>query len=389
MTLIIPDIHADIERLNTALAHAGDEPIAFLGDFIDQGPWSKSPASDGQVLETVRNLIEDGRAVAVMGNHELNAVLFHRMGVDGLPLRKHSDKNIAQHQSFIDEFGVATAEALAWTEWFLTALPLWYEGDGFRLVHACWSEPDIAIIKARRPDGFLKIDDLAEIAEESTPFGIAVKRITSGPEVTLPEGYGLIDSKGFARREVRLRWWGNEKTWRNSALSVPDLSSLPDGELPIDLIFHTYPDDAPPVFIGHYKMRGNPKLENDKVICLDYPYSACAYRWMGEAKLDRGNLIDATRLKLVAPTPPMGSTDGPIGLHLVKVVFRVPVTERAVVKEKLGIEPEPEELASKDLTFIWEVPMKRLGDDEGVQDMLRRYLDWDVAPHIDWELSKY
>lgn len=253
MTLIIPDIHADLNRLELALSHAGDGPIAFLGDFIDQGPWSKSAPADGAVLSRVRDLIDAGRAVGIMGNHELNAILYHRFDTEGRPLRKHSDKNAAQHKSFLDEFGLASPEALAWTQWFMDALPLWHEAQGFRLVHAYWSDADIALIKSRRADGKIKIEDLPEIASESTPFGQAVKRMTSGPEVMLPDGYFMTDAKGFQRREVRLRWWGNARTWKDAALSVPDLSSLPDVELPPELIAASDLVEAPRPLSGTTK----------------------------------------------------------------------------------------------------------------------------------------
>ena len=43
----------------------------FLGDFIDRGSQIR------QVLEIVRAMTESRRALAVMGNHELNALAFH------------------------------------------------------------------------------------------------------------------------------------------------------------------------------------------------------------------------------------------------------------------------------------------------------------------------
>lgn len=104
------------------------------------------------------------------------------------------DNNKSQHRSFLDAFGVRSAKALHWTNWFLTALPLWHEIDGLRLVHACWSEPHIIEISKRRPDGYLKWEDLQEIANESTPFGRAVKTLVTGPEVKLPHPYAFKDS---------------------------------------------------------------------------------------------------------------------------------------------------------------------------------------------------
>lgn len=278
MITVIPDIHADPQRLEATLA-ATDGPMAFLGDFIDGG----QGACDRTVLTRVRSLIDAG-ALTVMGNHELNAILFHR------GLRADNDKNRDQHRSFLEAFGFATPEAMAWTDWFLT-LPLWLDLDGLRLAHACWSIPDIATVAARRPDGRLQERDLAEIGEESTPFGRAVKRIVSGPEVTLPAGHAFFDHKRHPRTEVRLAWWRNDATtYRSAALSVPDVMALPDVPLPAGVAAEIYPTDAAPVLVGHYKMAGAPHVSGNAA-SIDYPNAPCAYRWDGEVELDGEKLI--------------------------------------------------------------------------------------------------
>ncbi|MFG6592786.1 metallophosphoesterase [Sulfitobacter sp. 1A12157] len=291
--IIIPDIHADIDRLERSLEVAEDTPAAFLGDFIDAGKLTKQ-VDEGAVLSRVRRLVDSGRAVAVMGNHELNAILYHRKDADGAWLRAHTAAKTKQHQSFIEAFGVGTKEAKAWTDWFLT-LPLWYELDGLRLVHACWDDAAIELIKARRPDGRLHADDLPEVAAATSSFGKAVERLLSGPEVSLPEGYMFHDMNNHERCEVRLAWWRPEATtWREACLSVPKPDELPSGALPPDTAALLYSADAPPVFVGHYKMNGTPCIEAPNAACLDYPASPCAYRWrLGEALLaDNLILID-------------------------------------------------------------------------------------------------
>lgn len=281
---VIPDIHADPHRLDTTLAALTGAPLAFLGDFIDAGKSVAHP-DDRAVLNRVRGLVDRG-AQAVMGNHELNAILFHHKD----RLRPDTEKNRNQHRSFIDTFGVGTPEARAWTDWFLT-LPLWLNLGGLRLVHACWSIPDITLIAARRPDGRLRPEDLAEIADESTPFGRAVNTITTGPEATLPLGYAFVDAGGHPRTQMRLAWWRSDAdSWREAALSVPDTSALPDAPLPPGLQAEIYPEDAPPVLVGHYKMTGVPRVAGTAA-CLDFPATPCAYRWRGEAVLEQAQLI--------------------------------------------------------------------------------------------------
>ena len=285
---IIPDIHADFDRLNASLQLADrNGHILFLGDFIDAGKSVANPA-DLDVLLTVRMLVDDGKASAVMGNHELNAILYHSTP----PLRKHGGKNANQHRSFIDAFGVATYPALKWTDWFLNALPLWKDLDGLRLVHACWSQPQMTEIKKRRPDGFLRREDLQEVSDESTPFGRAVKALLTGPEVKLPEPFVFHDFHGTPRKEVRLAWWrADAATWPEATLSVPDVSQLPQGKLPADAMAEIYQADAPPVLVGHYKMKGEPSIDHPNASSIDYPDAPCIYRWSGENRLTKENLI--------------------------------------------------------------------------------------------------
>lgn len=289
---VIPDIHADFERLQLSLRHASSSgQVAFLGDFIDAGKAVQRPA-DLQVLELARTLISDGKAVGVMGNHELNAILFHAKDQNGEPLRQHSPKNKKQHQSFIDEFGVGTAMALEWTDWFLQALPLWRELDGLRLVHACWSDAKIEEVRRRRPDGFLKREDLQEIADESTAFGLAVKALVTGPEVSLPRGYSFHDFHGNERKEVRLAWWNADaKTWPEATLSVPNPLELPQDAMPSGAKSEIYQADAPPVLVGHYKMSGVPRIEHERASSIDYPGAPCVYHWSGGNRLNATDLV--------------------------------------------------------------------------------------------------
>lgn len=289
---IIPDIHADPARLARSLHIArGSDRLAFLGDFIDAGSAVAAP-DDAPVLEKVRGLCEAGDAAAVMGNHELNAILFHRFNASGKPLRAHEPKNLKQHQSFCTRFGIGSAAALDWTEWFL-GLPLWRDLGGLRLVHAFWSDGAIATIAARRPDGRLHVSDLEEVAAKETAFAKAVDLLVSGPEIPLPTGVSFTDAAGHRRTDVRIAWWRSDApTWRAAALSVPDPSELPDGAIGPTRDLEFYRADAPPVLVGHYKMTGPPRIETAQAACLDYPKRPCVYRWRGERCLSDAGLAE-------------------------------------------------------------------------------------------------
>ncbi|PZQ45687.1 MAG: hypothetical protein DI551_06670 [Micavibrio aeruginosavorus] len=138
---IIGDIHgrgSQLTQLLNSLGYQGanhpdGRKLVFLGDYIDRGTEHIS------ALATVRSLVDAGTAVALMGNHEFNAVCFARMGAEG-PIRKHSEKNIRGHIKFLEEFPFGSEAHKEAIQWFET-LPIAYETDGFRAIHACWHDP--------------------------------------------------------------------------------------------------------------------------------------------------------------------------------------------------------------------------------------------------------
>src|ERR1700676_3465489 len=107
---LIGDIHGHADELVQLLEVLGYEKargsyrhperkVIFLGDFIDRGPQIR------QVLEIVRPMIEAGHALAVMGNHELNALAYHTEDPEshGEYLRRHSEKNERQHRQTVQQ----------------------------------------------------------------------------------------------------------------------------------------------------------------------------------------------------------------------------------------------------------------------------------------------
>jgi hypothetical protein len=113
-----------------------ERQVIFLGDFIDRGPKIR------QVFEIVRPMIEEGTALRVMDNHELNALAYHTEdpNAPGEYLRLHSEKNTKQHQRTVEQLG--PKELGSYLDWFRT-LPKWLDLDGLRVVHACWNEQSV------------------------------------------------------------------------------------------------------------------------------------------------------------------------------------------------------------------------------------------------------
>lgn len=108
---IIGDIHGhanDLKALLQALDYQPDRKgiyrhperkVIFVGDFIDRGDGQKA------VLDMVRPMVEQGAALAVMGNHEFNAIAYHTQHPEtGQPLRSHDANHTRQHEAFLKEF---------------------------------------------------------------------------------------------------------------------------------------------------------------------------------------------------------------------------------------------------------------------------------------------
>ena len=99
---LIGDIHGHADKLEELLLKLGyvkssgaySHPyrkVLFVGDYIDRGPKIR------ETLEIVKAMVDTENAIALMGNHEYNALCFHFQETEGGHLRKHLIKNIIQH----------------------------------------------------------------------------------------------------------------------------------------------------------------------------------------------------------------------------------------------------------------------------------------------------
>lgn len=278
ITDIIPDIHGQAEKLRVALKNLGwrrngttwlhaepNRQIVFLGDFIDRGP------ENAAVIRIVRELMDAGRAQAIMGNHELNALHFHTADPEtGDPLRPHHDDNLAQHESFLNEFPLGASQTEDVLDW-MRGLPLFIETEEFRAVHAAWVQPAINDLRRQTGDGVLSEDQLIRAGRKGDKFYVLAEAIAKGPEARLPHPHFFKDKNGKIRHHVRVKWWGGDaKSWRQIAMSVPDVNQLPDDPLPDNVFATIYPEKDKPVVFGHYWMSGEPELQSANALCLDY-----------------------------------------------------------------------------------------------------------------------
>lgn len=303
ITDIIPDIHGQGEKLRVALRNLGwrchgtkwshrdpDRKIVFLGDYIDRGP------ENSAVIRIVRELIASNVATAIMGNHELNALHYHMVDPEtNMPLRKHDDDNFKQHESFLNEFPLGAPHTKDVLDW-MRGLPLFIETDGFRAVHAAWIQPAIDDLRRQTGAGVLSEDQLIRAGRKGDALYDLVEAVAKGPEARLPHPHSFEDKGGKVRHHVRVKWWnGDARTWRQVAMSVPDINQLPDAPLPDDLLTAIYPDGDTPVFFGHYWMSGEPELQSANALCLDYSAGKdgplVTFKWKSGGHLSLDDLV--------------------------------------------------------------------------------------------------
>ena len=303
---VIGDIHGYATRLKSLLTKLGyseqdgawshpERQVIFLGDFVDRGP---------EQVETVRiakAMVEARSALAVMGNHEFNAVGWCMPDPEnpGEYLREHSAKNQEQHAEFLNQVGEDSAEHHAFLDWFRT-LPLYLNLEGLRVVHACWHPAHLAALGPwLNEDRTLTSAGWQEAHRKGSPLYEAVEVTLKGLEMDLPDGISFYDEQRQERTRARVRWWKEEgQTYRDLA-QVPDESisaALPDKPIPAGLLPDL--DDNRPVFFGHYWFKGEPEPLNARAACLDYSVVAeppagklVAYRWDGEQTLDASHFV--------------------------------------------------------------------------------------------------
>jgi len=303
----IGDIHGHADELRQLLVKLEYEQhdetwshqqrkVIFLGDYIDRGPKQK------ETIDIVRGMVEAGNAIALMGNHELNAIGFSIATADGKGfLRPHSSKNREQHQKFLDEFPFGSSKYKEVIAWFKT-LPMCFETTDFRAIHACYDTRQLKVISDHLGEEYLINDKfLVEAFTVGSQLYEAIEVCLKGIELDLPAGMSFLDKDGIERHNVRCKWWDPQlKTFKEVAI-ISDENirvNLCDKELPANAIAEY--DDLKPVFFGHYWHRGEtPQKLSDFAACLDYSVASkdltigklAAYRMGNESRLDNDHFV--------------------------------------------------------------------------------------------------
>ena len=292
---IIGDVHGEADALERLLEKLGYAPVdgcwqhssrkaIFLGDFIDRGPEQK------RVLEIVMPMVQSGKALAVMGNHEFNALAFHTSDGEGGWLRPHTGKNTGQHQAFLDEY--QDPEELNSVLDFFWSLPLWIELEGLRVVHACWDVQQLERLKSEHAGQTLTPELLKKASTKGCWEYGAIETLLKGVEVPLPEGHeGFLDKDGTRRFDVRVAWWDrNATTYREAFVGPESARATIPAEATDGRHLVSYIETERPLFLGHYWMTGQPRPLTPNIACTDYSVARegeklVAYRWFGEQEL--------------------------------------------------------------------------------------------------------
>jgi hypothetical protein len=314
---LIGDIHGHAKPLESLLGQLGytdregsgiwrhtERKVIFLGDFIDRGP------AQLETVQIARAMVENGTALAVMGNHEFNGILWATLapGGAGHYLREHSETNRNQHAAFLEAVGALEPDSISErqrdiVEWFKT-LPIYLDLAGLRVIHACWHRPSLEALAPHLDNRqCVRKDSWPEMAARGSLAYEAAEILLKGLEIELPGDTEFLDKDNNPRRHIRTRWWeATRLTYRDLAIVPADvMERIPHTPIPEDIL-PGY-DGEKPLFVGHYWLDGDPAPLAPHIACLDYSIARqdlsdsrssgklCAYRWDGETNLTAGNFV--------------------------------------------------------------------------------------------------
>lgn len=281
----------DYREVNGVYSHPRRQAI-FVGDLIDRGPHIR------EVVLLVKAMVDAGQAECLMGNHEYNALGYYLwLPSHNRHLREHTPRHKRLLGETLNQFAAYPDEwklCLAWMQ----ERPLFLEGPGFRVVHACW---DSALIDQYKRCGKNTVDAdfMRASVDESSFAGLFMDRLTRGTDMPLPGGHVVLGRDGYSRSRFRTKFWCEEARTYEDVVFQPD--PLPPHLLQTPLNraekarLLTYDLTEPPVFVGHYWLQGRPQVLRPNIACLDYSAvkygRLVAYRFDGEHTLSNDKFV--------------------------------------------------------------------------------------------------
>ncbi len=299
---IIGDVHGEASMLKKLLKKMGyektngsfshpDRKAVFVGDFINRGPEIR------KTLRMIRSMVEAGNAYAVLGNHEINAIIYHTKDKQGSLLIRKPNKYFLSLFKTINEFKLEPLEWKDTLNWLRT-LPLFLDFGDIRIVHACWSEKAIEVARSIYTEGRIKKKVFRTIHKNSdSEISQNVWLLTKGVYLKMPSDLHVRNNKGVMPRSFRIKWWEDPKGKTFKDLSFESKYTLPDYTVPVEILpgVHPYPEDAPLLFFGHYCRWNGPVIIKPNICCVDSCVTGTsnltAYRWSGEKVLNPDNVV--------------------------------------------------------------------------------------------------
>ena len=303
---IIGDVHGYASVLKKLLLQIGyiktengyshsSRKAIFVGDFVNRGPEIR------KTIRIVRKMVENGNALAIIGNHEINAITYYIKDKDGLPLIKSPGKNFLSLYKTINQFSEYEDEWKSHRKW-MGELPLYLDLGEIRIVHACWSDTAIEQIKSAESEGKSRDSIFRKVYKKpKSPVSKSVQILTKGIDFKMPGDLKIINNKGVSPQSFRMRWWEIPEGKTFEELSFESKFTLPGYEIPKQIVpqIEPYPENAPIVFFGHYCRHDGPHIVKPNLCCVDSCIAGTkiltAYRWNGEKQLDLNNHIQVKK----------------------------------------------------------------------------------------------
>ena len=299
---IIGDVHGQATLLGKLLKKAGygkkdnsyhhpERKAIFVGDFLNRGPEIK------ETLRIIRRMVEQGDAMAILGNHEINTILFTMKNEKGGSLIPVTGKRSASVVQTFQQFKNYQEEWKDFRKWLRT-LPFFLELDPIRIVHACWKDENIDILKKEIQPGRIPKSIFRDLVVNSkSALSQSILQTTRGIHLILPPDLRIYDNHHRNHRFYRIRWWTEPQGLTFQEWSFESKFRLPGYTIPQEIIpaISEYPNEAPLVFFGHYCRGNGPWVIKDNLCCVDACVTGkgtlAAYRWDGETVLDSGKLL--------------------------------------------------------------------------------------------------
>ncbi len=299
---IIGDVHGHALLLKNLLKNLGysknkdgyahpERKVIFVGDFVNRGPEIR------QTLQIIRSMTEQGSAISILGNHEINALLYSMKREKKIPLLSSLGKRFGSVEETMLQFKSYPEEWKEYRKWLRT-LPLFFESEGIRVVHACWKDENIRIIRDELPAGGIPKAVLKDLVMDSkSPLSQAILQTTRGIHLIMPPNLRVYDSHRRSHHLFRVRWWTRPEGLTFRQYAFESKFRLPDYTIPPEILPGSapYPADAPPVFFGHYCRGNGPFVIRENLCCVDACVTGkkrlAAYRWDGETILNAEKMV--------------------------------------------------------------------------------------------------